>query len=235
MSPLRRPSARCCRVAGGLAWAGLSRTLGFPLACGWWRAKSLMAVRRFCARLPPHSQAQPSLVAVAVAAARRARLRPLEALARPAGKARRCRCARSRRAHRALVRRQCAPCATARATHSSSAPTIPWSATRRAPPPAARRGRTGCGAPAAAAAGAAAAPAPRPYGDRKEATSTVAAGWVLRAPNGPRALPPLRRRASTATSRDTGPTRGVDGELLLATKTYARARREPLLPGNLPG
>ena len=32
-------------MAGGLAWAGLSRALRFPLALGWWRAKSLTAVR----------------------------------------------------------------------------------------------------------------------------------------------------------------------------------------------
>ena len=44
-SPLWRRSARCCRVAGGLAWAGLSRALGFPLARGWWRGKLWTAVR----------------------------------------------------------------------------------------------------------------------------------------------------------------------------------------------
>ena len=43
-SPLKRWSARCCRVAGGLAWAGLSRALGFPLARGWWRGKTWTAV-----------------------------------------------------------------------------------------------------------------------------------------------------------------------------------------------
>jgi hypothetical protein len=44
-SPLRRRSARCCRVAGGLAWAGLSRAPRFSLARGWWRAKLRTAVR----------------------------------------------------------------------------------------------------------------------------------------------------------------------------------------------
>jgi hypothetical protein len=61
--------------------AGLSRALGFPLARGWWRAKSLTAVRLDLALrasppvlpthpspLAPHLQVHPSLAAAAVAA-----------------------------------------------------------------------------------------------------------------------------------------------------------------------